>query len=36
MHREVVESTGERVSNDTDEVSQRSIYREWARLMADA
>jgi len=36
MHREVVEPTGERVSHDTDEVSQRSIYREWARLMSDA
>jgi hypothetical protein len=34
IHREVVEPTGERVSHDTDEVTQRSIYREWARLMS--
>ncbi len=34
MHREEIEASGERTGEDTNEVPQRSIYREWIRLMA--
>ena len=33
MHREELNELGERVGHSTDEVPQRSMYREWRRLM---
>ncbi len=35
LHQETVDPTGERIGNDTSETPQRSIYREWARLMGE-
>ena len=34
MHREAVNELGERVGHSTDEVPQRSMYREWRRLVS--
>lgn len=36
MHREYVTDEGETVAHSTDETPQRSIYRQWIRLMSDA
>jgi len=34
LHRETTSPTGEKVGPSSDEAPQRSLYREWARLMA--
>jgi phenylpropionate dioxygenase-like ring-hydroxylating dioxygenase large terminal subunit len=36
LHRETTSPTGERFGPSSDEAPQRSLYREWARLMAEA
>ena len=35
MHRETVNELGETIGHSTDEIPQRSLYREWRRLMAE-
>ena len=35
MHREALNELGEVVGHSTDEVPQRSLYREWLRLMSE-
>jgi hypothetical protein len=36
LHRETVNELGETVNHSTDEAPQRSMYREWKRLMSCA
>jgi hypothetical protein len=36
LHRETAYPTGEKMGPSSDEAPQRSLYREWARLMAEA